>query len=207
MCVNTCFPQSHKYISGTNECNVVFWHENLHVHGLNKVETGSLSYCQLCCLRRLLLTPALARGCVIAAAMGWRLWGTQQRRCLLSSWPRSSSCWGLLSVEGDGNETPCINHSHFRCTAADWQSDNQGKYSCQISVLSHSSGKDDKYSVVKRSWGHNLLHFSVFHKDTRKISFFFNYNIYQQKQYDNTSGNLNGQIINWLIYDGKLIKL
>lgn len=50
--------------------------------------------------------PAPERGCVIVAARGWRLWGTQQRRCLLSSWPQSSSCWALLSVEGGGNEIP-----------------------------------------------------------------------------------------------------
>ena len=60
------------------------------------------------------LTPGPEPGCVIVAARGWRLWGTRRRRCLLSSWPRSSSCWVLLSAEGGGNETPCTDHSHVR---------------------------------------------------------------------------------------------
>lgn len=79
----------------------------------------SFEHCQAWCTFRatvtdlwcFFLTPGPEPGCVIVAARGWRLWGTQRRRCLLSSWPQSSSCWVLLSVEGDGNETPCTNHS------------------------------------------------------------------------------------------------
>lgn len=54
------------------------------------------------------LTPGPEQECAIAATRGWRLWGTRQRRCLLSSWRRSSSCWASRIVGGDGSETPCM---------------------------------------------------------------------------------------------------
>lgn len=118
-----------------------------------------------------ILTPAPERGCVIAAARGWRLWGTQQRRCLLSSWPRSSSCWALLSVEGDGNETPCVKHTVP--LSVQQLPDSQGKHIPQISLLSHRWSRDDKRPLVKSFWKHNLLHFSVFYnKNIENLLFF-----------------------------------
>lgn len=108
-CVNTGFHSDKNIFLGItkNIYNMLVWKQKLPFLTQWHHDCAGDLWCWF-------LTPAPERGCVIIAARGWRLWGTQRRRCLLSSWPRSSSCWALLSVGGDGNETPCTNQSHFR---------------------------------------------------------------------------------------------
>lgn len=88
------------------------WNTNSIVHWWNQLCVSFMHFRLVHSVVYRFLTPAPEPGCVIAAARGWTLWGTRRRRCLLSSWPRSSSCWVSRSVEGDGSETPCTNHSH-----------------------------------------------------------------------------------------------